>query len=537
MVLHNYVHVLTACDRVNLIQDGVIALDKPTAETSVEELTEIVVEEYRRARASGREPPAVEPWPRVRTASIGVDFGTLSGRAVVVRVERRRGAGLGGPRVPARRDRRATLPATGEQLPPALGAAGPRRLARRAARRRCRRRVAARGRRARRRSSAIGTDFTACTPLPVLADGTPLCRLAELRAAARTPSRSCGSTTPRSRRPTASTRSPRERGEPWLARYGGRISSEWEFAKALQVLEEDPEVYDAHGPLDRGRRLDRLAALRRRDAQRLHRRLQGDPPGRRATRRDDYLRALEPAFAGFVADKLEHPLSPLGGRAGGLTARGRRRGPGCPRASRSPSATSTRTSPRRPRSAIEPGQMLAIMGTSTCHVMNGDALAEVPGMCGVVDGGIVPGPVGLRGRARAASATSSAGSSTTPCRRATTTRRARAGSTCTSTCPSSRPSRRSARTGSSRSTGTTATARCSSTTSSAALIVGLTLATRAEDIYRALVEATAFGTREILETFAAAGVPVTRVLRRRRPAQEPVRHADLRRRRCACRCT
>jgi ABC-type sugar transport system ATPase subunit len=56
MVLHNYVHVLTACDRVNLIQDGRITLDKPTSETSVEELTEIVVDEYRRARqaASGK---------------------------------------------------------------------------------------------------------------------------------------------------------------------------------------------------------------------------------------------------------------------------------------------------------------------------------------------------------------------------------------------------------------------------------------------------------------------------------------------------
>jgi simple sugar transport system ATP-binding protein len=50
MVLHNYVHVLTACDRVNLIQDGRITLDKPASDTSVEELTEIVVEEYRRAR-------------------------------------------------------------------------------------------------------------------------------------------------------------------------------------------------------------------------------------------------------------------------------------------------------------------------------------------------------------------------------------------------------------------------------------------------------------------------------------------------------
>jgi simple sugar transport system ATP-binding protein len=74
MILHNYVHVLAACDRVNLIQDGVIGLDKPTAETSVEELTEIVVEEYRRARleaqaeeakrlGNGAGSPVAEPAP------------------------------------------------------------------------------------------------------------------------------------------------------------------------------------------------------------------------------------------------------------------------------------------------------------------------------------------------------------------------------------------------------------------------------------------------------------------------------------------
>ena len=54
MILHNYVHVFQACDRVSLIQDGVIALDKPTAETSVDELNEIVVEEYRRARQAAK---------------------------------------------------------------------------------------------------------------------------------------------------------------------------------------------------------------------------------------------------------------------------------------------------------------------------------------------------------------------------------------------------------------------------------------------------------------------------------------------------
>jgi simple sugar transport system ATP-binding protein len=62
MILHNYVHVLEACDRVSMIQDGVIALDKPTAETSVEELTDIVVNEYRRAReATHREEEAAAP--------------------------------------------------------------------------------------------------------------------------------------------------------------------------------------------------------------------------------------------------------------------------------------------------------------------------------------------------------------------------------------------------------------------------------------------------------------------------------------------
>ena len=54
MILHNYAHVFAACDRVSLIQDGVISLDKPTSETSVEELNEIVVEEYKRARAAAR---------------------------------------------------------------------------------------------------------------------------------------------------------------------------------------------------------------------------------------------------------------------------------------------------------------------------------------------------------------------------------------------------------------------------------------------------------------------------------------------------
>jgi simple sugar transport system ATP-binding protein len=60
VILHNYVQVFEACDRVSLIQDGLITLDKPTSETSVEELTELVVSEYRRAREQSHAEAAEE---------------------------------------------------------------------------------------------------------------------------------------------------------------------------------------------------------------------------------------------------------------------------------------------------------------------------------------------------------------------------------------------------------------------------------------------------------------------------------------------
>ena len=338
MVLHNYVHVLASCDRVNLIQDGVIALDKPTSETSVEELTEIVVDEYRRARLA-----ADRRGGRLGMSYVvGVDFGTLSARAVVVARRRRRRARVRGARVRARGhgphaggDRR--------RAPAAVGAAGPGRLHRGAAD------GGARGASRRRASTprdvvGIGTDFTASTPLPVLADGTPLCQVAgfEDRPHAYVKLWKHHAAQRHADRVNAVAE---ERGEPWLARYGGRISSEWEFAKALQVLEEDPEAYERDGPLDRGRRLDRLAALRARDAQRLHRRLQGHPPGRRLSVRGLPARARRRAS----------PASSRQARGPAVAARRTRRGPhrarprsgrACRRASRSRSATSTRTSPR-----------------------------------------------------------------------------------------------------------------------------------------------------------------------------------------------
>src|ERR671923_54436 len=155
--------------------------------------------------------------------------------------------------------------------------------------------------------------------------------------------------------------------------------------------------------------------------------------------------------------------------------------------------------------------MLAVMGTSTCHVMNGSTLAEVPGMCGVVRGGIVPGLWGYE-----------AGQSGV-------------GDIFAWFVDNAVPPRYhdeaaargldvhgylSALAGEQRvgEHGLIALDWHSGNRSVlvdhllSGAIVGLKLSTRPEDIYRALIEATAFGTRTIIEAFNAAGTPVTELV-------------------------
>ena len=234
----------------------------------------------------------------------------------------------------------------------------------------------------------IGTDFTACTVLPVLADGTPLCQFPRLsgRPHAYPKLWKHHAAQPQADRINALAHA---RGEPWIARYGGKISAEWQFAKALQLLDEDPEIYQqAERWIEAadwiiwqltGRETRNSAAAGYKGIWQ-----DGRYPAR------EFLAALDQQFAGFAADKLEHPILPLGARAGSLTAPAAA-WTGLPEgiAVAVGNVDAHVTAPAA--AAIAPGQMVAIMGTSTCHVMNGTMLAEVPGMCGVVDGGIVRG--------------------------------------------------------------------------------------------------------------------------------------------------
>ena len=332
-------------------------------------------------------------------------------------------------------------------------------------------------------------------------------------AASRTPGSSSGSTTPPSPRRTGSTRSRRARGEAWLPRYGGRISSEWFFAKSLQILDEAPRRLPRRRPAHRGRRLGRLAADRRRDAQRLHRRLQGASGRRRDGFPDaDFFAASTRAFATIVDDKMSRDVRSIGERAGGLSARGGRAGPGCAPGTPVAVANVDAHVSVPAVGVTAPGTMVAVMGTSTCHLVLGVAARARRGHVRRRRGRHHARAVRLRGRPVGGrrhlrlvhrAGRPAGGPRAGAARRARRPRRPRA---------RGRAHCGRARSACSRSTGGTAIARSSSTSSSA----GCSSARRSRrgpaDIYRALLEATAFGTRVIIESLEAAGVAVDRVV-------------------------
>jgi L-ribulokinase len=433
---------------------------------------------------------------------VGVDFGTLSGRAVVVRV--RDGAELGSAvHDYAHGVVEHTLPATGRALPPdwalqvpsdyldvlrtaipdALKAAGARPED----------------------VIGIGTDFTACTMVPVTEQGTPLCELPEFATEPHAYVKlwKHHAAQGQADRITALAR---ERGEKWLPRYGGMISSEWEFAKGLQILEEAPEVYAAM------RHFVELADW-------IVWQLTGTyvrnacTAGYKGIRQDggypspEYLRELNPAFERFVIDKLDHPLGQLGDRAGTLTARAAA-WTGLPEgiavAVGNVDAHVTAPAAR----AVEPGQLVAIMGTSTCHVMNSTELREVPGMCGVVDGGIVPGLWGYEaGQSGVGDIFGWFVEHGVP--PAYHDRAWQRGIDVHALLTELAARQEIGEHGLLALDWHSGNRSVLVDHELSGVVIGQTLATRAEDVYRALLEATAFGTRMIIDTFIDAGVPVT----------------------------
>ena len=433
--------------------------------------------------------------------TVGVDFGTLSGRAVVIRV--RDGHQLAVAEHAYRHGVVTdTLPGHTAQLPPQWALQVPADYVE-VLRTAVPQAVATAG-----IDPAdvigIGTDFTSCTMVPVRGDGTPLCELTEFVDQPHAYVKLWRHHSPQPQADRINAVAAR-RGESWLPRYGGLISSEWEFAKALEILDEDPQIYDAIDHFVEGADwiVWQLCGSYVRNA---------CSAGYKGIRQDDrypsreFLAEVHPGFADFVTDKLDHPIGRLGDRAGALTAQAAQ-WTGLPQGIAVAVGNVDAHVTVAAADALQPGRLVAIMGTSTCHVLNSTELHEVPGMCGVVDGGISEGMWGYE--AGQSGVGDIFGWFVDNCVPESHHIEARRRGLSVHEHLTDLASRQ--RVG---QHGLVALDWHSGNRSVlvdhelSGVMIGQTLQTTCVDMYRALLEATAFGTRMIVETFLASGVAV-----------------------------
>ena len=351
----------------------------------------------------------------------------------------------------------------------------------------------------------IGCDFTACTLIPVKADGTPLCFLPEY------------SDEPNAyvklwKHHAAQDKANRlnaiaeERNEPWLKNYGGKISSEWAIPKIWQVLDESPEIYAAADRFIEASDwiIWQLCGKETRSScvagyKEMWNKRTGYPS-------KEFFKALDPRLENVVEDKLGTEILSVGSKAGEITEEAAKLTGLC--VGTAVAVGNVDAHVCLPAVGIDgPNQMLAIMGTSTCHISMATEEKQVPGMCGVVEDGGMPGYFAYE-----------------------------AGQSCVgdhfawfmeNCVPESyQIAAKEAGLNIFKYVGNLADKLKPGQSGLVALdwwngnrsvlvdvdltgmMLGMTLQTKPEEMYRALIEATAYGTREIVDNYKANGVEV-----------------------------
>jgi L-ribulokinase len=351
----------------------------------------------------------------------------------------------------------------------------------------------------------VGIDFTACTMLPVYKDGKPLCFDSRFSSnpnawiklwkhhAAQEEANILNATA-------------EKRGETFLKRYGGKISSEWMVPKIMQIADEAPEIYRA---------ADRFVEA----ADWVIWQLTGNETHNSCTAgykaiwhkktgypSNDFFRALNPLMEDLPGGKLSLDVTPVGKNAGGITAAaakltGLKEGTAVAIANVDAHVSAPAVG------ITSSGKLLMIMGTSTCHILLGDEEKTVPGMCGVVEDGVIGGFFGYE-----------------------------AGQSCVGdhfqwfveNCTPAEYSEEAKTNGKDIHALLTEKAAALKPGESGlvaldwwngnrsvlvdvdltGLILGMNLQTKPEEIYRALIEATAYGTKMIVDTFRENGVKI-----------------------------
>ncbi|MGC6588242.1 ribulokinase [Paenibacillus sp. FSL W7-1279] len=351
----------------------------------------------------------------------------------------------------------------------------------------------------------IGIDFTACTMLPVDELGEPLCFQPEL---ADQPHSWVKLWKHHAAQPEADKINAiaAERGEAFLPRYGGKISSEWMIAKVWQILDEAPAIYE---------RADRFleatdwvisqmtGQIVRNSCTAGYKAIWHKQDGYPSK---EYFKALDPRLEDLTDTKLRGEVRPLGSSAGGLTEKmAEMMGltPGIAVAVGNVDAHAAVPAV----GVVTPGKLVMAMGTSICHMLLGTEEKQVEGMCGVVEDGIIPGLYGyeagqsavgdifewyveeaLPAYVKEAASEEGIGVHQWLEREAAAYKPGQTGLLALDWWNGNRS--------------------VLVDTDLTGLMLGMTLLTKPQEIYRALLEATAFGTRKIVDAFHENGVAV-----------------------------
>jgi len=355
----------------------------------------------------------------------------------------------------------------------------------------------------------LGIDFTACTMLPIDESGTPLCMKPDWRdnPYAWVKLWKHHAAQPEANRLNAIAK---ERGEDWLSRYGGKISSEWLIPKIWETLNKAPDVFEAADRFIEAADwiVLQLTGKERRNActagyKAIWNKRAGYPS-------DEFFAALDPRLEHVVDNKLSRDIYPIGARAGELTPE---------------MADLTGLQPKTAvamanvdahvtvpvATVVEPGSMVIIMGTSNCHMVLGTEERIVPGMCGVVEDGIIPGFFGYEaGQSCVGDHFAWFVENCVPAsyQQEAADRGLNVHKLLEEKAARQKPGEH----------GLLALDWWNGNRSVlvdvdlTGMLIGATLATKPEDIYRALIEATAYGTRIIIEAFEENGVKVNEIV-------------------------
>jgi len=235
----------------------------------------------------------------------------------------------------------------------------------------------------------LAIDFTASTVLPTASDGTPLCNLPEFKSE---PYAWVKLWKDHTAQPEAEEMNilAEQRNESCLKRYGGRLSSEWMFPKALRMLRKAPKVYATMDKyIEAGDWLvwQLTGNIRRSSCQAGYKGMWSKSSGYPS---DEFLGELEVGFSSFVKDKLDSKVYPLGNAAGGLTSKWAEKLGLLPNTPVAVSIIDAHAAVLG-TSVYDEGKMVLALGTSTCHLVMNKENIEIDGVAGVVEDGILPG--------------------------------------------------------------------------------------------------------------------------------------------------